>query len=49
MASLDTLLATGSVTDAAMAAGYGTPSAYITAFRRELDTTPGSFLPSATP
>jgi hypothetical protein len=49
MASLDTLLATGSVTDAAMAAGYGTPSAYITAFRRELDTTPGSFLRSATP
>ena len=49
MASLDTLLATGSVTDAAMAAGYGTPSAYITAFRRELDTTPGGFLRSAAP
>lgn len=44
LASLDTLLATGSVTDAAMAAGYGTPSAYITAFRRELDATPGAYL-----
>lgn len=44
LGSLDTLLATGSVTEAAMGAGYGTPSAYITAFRRELDATPGSFL-----
>ncbi len=43
LASLDTLLATGSVTDAAMAAGYGTPSAYITAFRREMDATPGTY------
>lgn len=44
LASLDTLLATGSVTDAAMAAGYSTSSAYITAFRRELDGTPGAYL-----
>lgn len=44
LTSLDTLLATGSVTDAAMVAGYGTPSAYITAFRRELDATPGAYL-----
>lgn len=44
LASLDTLLATGSVTEAAMAAGYGTPSSYITAFRRELNATPGAYL-----
>jgi hypothetical protein len=44
LASLDTLLATGSVTDAAMAAGYGTPSSYITAFSSDLRATPGSYL-----
>ncbi len=44
LGSLDTLLGTGSVTEAALAAGYGTPSAYITAFRRELDATPGQYL-----
>lgn len=48
LASLDTLLATGSVTEAAMAAGYGTPSTYIAAFRRELDATPGAYLRAST-
>jgi AraC-like DNA-binding protein len=44
LGSLD-LLATGaSVTAAGIAAGYGTPSAYVTAFQRELGVTPGQFV-----
>lgn len=44
LGSLDDLAAGASVTDAAMAAGYGSPSAFVTAFRDELGTTPGRFL-----
>ncbi|UZF54754.1 helix-turn-helix domain-containing protein [Gordonia polyisoprenivorans] len=43
LTSLETLTNTGSVTRAAAACGYATPSAYIVAFSRELGTTPARF------
>lgn len=42
--SLDTLASGGSVTTAASAAGYSTPSSYVAAFRHELGETPRRFL-----
>lgn len=44
LSSLDELGEKGSVTRAAAAAGYSTPSAYVTAFRHELGTTPRRFM-----
>ena len=44
LVSLDRLAAGGTVTAAAMAAGYTTPSAYVVAFKRELGHTPGEHL-----
>ncbi|MCE9578912.1 MAG: helix-turn-helix transcriptional regulator [Deltaproteobacteria bacterium] len=41
--SLRTLAAGASVTDAALAAGYTSTSAFIAVFRRELGTTPGRY------
>ncbi|GAA1715638.1 AraC family transcriptional regulator [Fodinicola feengrottensis] len=42
--SLDSLASGGSVTAAASAAGYATPSAYVAAFKQELGETPRRFL-----
>lgn len=44
LGSLDPLAAGASVTAAGIAAGYGTPSAYVTAFQRELGVTPRQFI-----
>jgi AraC-like DNA-binding protein len=44
LGSLDRLAQSGSVTEAAAAAGYATPSAYVAAFRAELGTTPRRFV-----
>ena len=46
LGSLDWLAAGGTVTEAAMAVGYSTPSAYVAAFKRELGATPRAFLRS---
>lgn len=42
--SLEILTTRGSVTAAAMAAGYSTPSAYVVAFKSELGQTPRQFV-----
>ncbi|ADP79646.1 AraC family transcriptional regulator [Pseudofrankia inefficax] len=44
LSSLDTLAAGASVTQAAIEAGYATPSAYVAAFKQELGQTPRHFL-----
>lgn len=45
LGSLEHLAAGRSVTETAVTSGYSTPSAFVTAFRRELGRTPGSYLP----
>ncbi|MGV9671386.1 AraC family transcriptional regulator [Gordonia sp. NPDC003504] len=44
LSSLEVLTETRSVTEAAHAGGYSTPSAYIVAFTRELGMTPGRYI-----
>jgi AraC-like DNA-binding protein len=44
LGSPDLLAGGASVTTAGIAAGYGTPSAYVTAFRRESGVTPRQFV-----
>lgn len=45
--SIRSLAAGESVTSAALSAGYGTPSAFISMFRRALGTTPGRYFASS--